>query len=272
MNDSLHDALERMRAMYRRGHQLALLFDYDGSLTEFTARPAQATMPPATRRRLEALATLPGVTLGVISGRELDELERLVGIPDLFYAGTDGLELEYKRQTVTHPLVQHSIQLIGQIAGALERVLRDFPAAWLERKHFGLTLHYRQLDSQLVPELQSRVDRELKPWEGRLHLVTGAKAIEITPDLGWTKGTAIEFVLERLAPVPCCPLFAGDEASDIEAMWRVSIHGGVTIGVGHLQPTIAQFELSDTNAVLTLLDDFYLALSGKTLVENAGDA
>jgi len=91
-------------------------------------------------------------------------------------------------------------------------------------------------------------------------VVTGAKVIEITPNLGWTKGTAIEFVLDQLAPEPCLLLFAGDESSDIEALWEVGIHNGITIGVGHPFPTTAQYELSDCLAVKEFLKNLCLAL------------
>jgi trehalose-phosphatase len=263
MNESLRDALREMIEAYHRGEQLVLLFDYDGALTEFAARPSQAMLPPVTRCQLDELATLPRVTVGVISGRELDELEGLVGLPELYYAGSDGLELDYHGTTVTHPLVQHGRKLVIEVAKAMDRVLRDFPAAWLERKRFGLTVHFRELDPQLVAVLISRIDAELAAWGDRVHVVTGARAIEITPNLGWTKGTAVEFVLERLSPERGQALFVGDESLNVEAIWSVSIRGGISVGVGRPQPAIAQFELRDTGEVLDLLHEIYGALRGE---------
>lgn len=255
MNSALHDAVEHLISGYLHGSQLVLLFDYDGALAEFRTRPVEAELPPSTRHDLETLASLPRVTVGVISGRELAELERVVGLADLYYAGTDGLELEFHHETITHPLVQHSRQLLAQVAIALNPVIQRFPGAWLERKRFGLAVHYRQLDPQAESEIERRTKRVLHGWAERLHVVTGAKVIEITPDLGWTKGTAIEFVLDQLPPEPCLLLFAGDDSSDVEAMWEVGIHDGITIGVGHALPTTAQFELQDCHAVGSLLND-----------------
>jgi trehalose-phosphatase len=270
MNDSLYDALEQMVAQYRRGQQLVLLFAYDGALTDLSVRPWQATLPPATRRTLSGLAALPRVTVGVISGRELDELKSLVGLQDIFYAGTDGLELDFHGQTVCHPLVHHSIQLVSRVARALEPHLHDFPTAWLERKQFGLSVHYRRLDPQIVPLLHSRVEQALADWAERLYVVTGAKAVEITPKLGWTKGTAVEFVLEHVGPEPCVVLYAGDEAGDVEALWEVSIHGGITIGVGSPHPTTAQFELRDAEAIRHLLDELCQGLGCVPSMQETG--
>jgi trehalose-phosphatase len=271
MNDSLNDSLEQMVAQYRRGQQLVLLFAYDGALTDLSVRPWQATLPPATRRTLSGLTALPRVTVGVISGRELDELKSLVGLQDIFYAGTDGLELDFHGQTVCHPLVHHSIQLVSRVARALEPHLHDFPTAWLERKQFGLSVHYRRLDPQIVPLLHSRVEQALADWAERLYVVTGAKAVEITPKLGWTKGTAVEFVLEHVGPEPCVVLYAGDEAGDVNALWEVSIHGGITIGVGSPHhPTTAQFELRDAEAIRHLLDELCQGLGCVPSMQETG--
>lgn len=259
MDTTLHDAVEHMIVRYHHGYQLVLLFDYDGTLVECRARPVQAKLPQTARHDLESLADLPRVTVGVVSGRELSELERMVGLPDLFYAGTDGLELELHRSRIVHPLVQHCAPLLAEVATRLKAVIQQFPQAWLERKPFGFTLHYQDLDPAAKSALQSRVEHELSAWGDRLHAVTGAAAIEITPNLGWNKGTAIEFLLQRLAPHPCL-LFAGDESSDIEALWEVGIHNGITIGVGHSSPITAQYELSDCQAVHALLKDLCLAL------------
>jgi trehalose-phosphatase len=255
MNQAIHRTLSKLIDRYRSGDHLVVLLDYDGALTEFTARPWQATLPAVTRCQLDSLAELPRVTVGVISGRELRELEGMVGLPKLYYAGSDGLELDYHGSTVRHPLVEQGRQLVSEVAEALERALHDFPAVWLERKRFGLAVHFRDIDRQLIAVLRSRIDQELTPWQSRLHILTGEQVIEIVPALGWDRGTAVEFVIERLRPERAMALFVGDEASDQEAMCCESVRGGISIGVGRKEPTIAQFELHDTGEVLDLLHE-----------------
>jgi trehalose-phosphatase len=198
--------------------------------------------------------------LGVLSGRELEELKRMVNVPGLFYAGTDGLELEFQGRLVAHPLVWHSADFVVQVADALEPRVAAFPAAWVERKRFGLTVHYRQLDAELVPELLEAVEQQLEAWQDRLHVVTGAKVVEITPEIGWTKGTSVEFVMKNLGPDPMFVLYAGDEACDVEALWTAGIRGGIAIGVGPAPPTTAQYKLPDVFAVQHLLDEICQAL------------
>lgn len=255
MPSAVQEVLEWIRIQHQSESQLVLLFDYDGTLAEFADDPSRALLPNATRKALEALASQPRVTVGVLSGRELEELKRMVNVPGLFYAGTDGLELEFQGRLVAHPLVWHSAEFVSQVADALEPHVEAFPSAWLERKRFGLTVHYRQLDPEQVPELLETVERQLAQWRDRLHIVTGAKAVEITPEIGWTKGTAVEFVMKNLGSDPLLVLYAGDEACDVEALWTAGIRGGIAIGVGPAPPTTAQYKLPDVVAVQQLLDE-----------------
>ncbi|HTI51325.1 MAG TPA: trehalose-phosphatase [Planctomycetaceae bacterium] len=265
MNKAIQRVLKQMIERYRCGDHLVVLLDYDGALTEFASRPWQATLPAVTRCQLDSLAELPRVTVGVIGGRELCVLEGMVGLPELYYAGSDGLELDYHGRTVRHPLAEQGRQLVTEVAGELERVLRDFPAAWLERKRFGLAVHYRELDRTLTAVLRNRVGEELAPWRSRLHVLIGEQVIEIVPALGWTRGTAVEFVIERLLPERALALFVGDEANDHEAMWSTRVRGGISIGVGRTQPTVAQFELRDTGEVLDLLHELCLGVKAAIL-------
>lgn len=231
------------------------MFDYDGTLTEFTDRPSLARLPPDLHRALEAVSGLPRVTVGIISGRELEDLKGMVNLPGLFYAGTSGLEIEYQGEVVRHPLVAHSTRMVNEVAEVLDSALRGFPGGWVERKHFGLTVHYREVNPEFVPLLHADLDQKLVDWTERLHVVTGAKAVEITPNLGWTKGTAVEFLLEHLDQKECLLMYAGDEAADVEALWNVGIHHGIAIGVGHSPCTTAEYNLADAHAVQRLLED-----------------
>jgi trehalose-phosphatase len=241
-------------SQYFLGEWLLLLFDYDGTLAEFAEAPRHALLPPPTRVVLSTLASQPRVRVGIISGRELEELKEMVGLPGLFYAGTSGLECDLNGEVATHPLAQHSLGMLDELQGALERLCGGFPGGWVERKRFGLTVHFRELDAKVVPFLIENLETEMARWGDRLHVVTGARAVEIIPNLGWTKGTAVDLFLERLGRKPRLVIYAGDEASDLEVLWEVGLHDGITIGVGHSSPTVAQYELPDCQAVERLLE------------------
>lgn len=264
METALCQVLEQALSRHREGRELVLLFDCDGTLVEFCDDPAHADLPAPTRRHLEELASVSGVTVGVISRRELADLKQVVGLPGLFYAGSDGLELEFHGDVVVHPLVGHCVDLMERVAETLHPFVETCPPAWVERKRFCVTIHFRGLDGQLATVLHEGIERHLAPWAERLHLVTGGQAVEIVPNLGWTKGTAVDFLLEHLDSEKCYILYAGDEASDVEAMWTVGARGGTSIGVGPGLPSMAEYKLPDPAAVDHLLDDLCHALGRET--------
>jgi trehalose-phosphatase len=266
---TLEGDLQRALGQYLSGDWLLLLFDYDGTLVEFADSPDEAVLPAATRVVLTTLAAQPRVRVGIISGRELDQLKRMVGLPGLFYAGSSGLECDLNGEIATHPLAQHSLGMLDGLEAALELHCSSFPGAWLERKRFGLTVHFRELEAAVAPSLLECVENELALWADRLHVVTGAKAVEIIPNLGWTKGTAVDLFLERLGQKPRLLIYAGDEATDLEVLWEVGIHDGITIGVGRPSPTVAQYELPDTQAVECLLERLCEALGCGAALETS---
>ena len=72
---------------------LALLLDYDGTLSPIAPHPDLATIPDETKKVLERLANLSDVFVGIISGRGVNNVKEMVGIEGITYAGNHGLEI-----------------------------------------------------------------------------------------------------------------------------------------------------------------------------------
>ncbi len=129
LTPSLEHALEALRVLYLDGGGLALLLDYDGTLTPIVARPELATLAPDTRRLLGRLAVLPRVRVGVISGRKLDELQALVNLPGIYYAGAAGMELDLRGNRVVHPLAEKAEARTAGLISRLQEATAEFPGA-----------------------------------------------------------------------------------------------------------------------------------------------
>ena len=84
--------------------------------------------------------------------------------------------------------------------------------------------------------------------------------LEILPDLGCNKVTALESILLH-APQDALPTFAGDAASDLDAMLAAQRHGGLTIGIGPDAPTQADFRLATPANFTRVLADLADAIS-----------
>lgn len=234
---------------YRRGSHLFLCFDYDGTLVPIVDEPRLARLPAFLIDALRQLQRLPRVRVGIISGRDHSSLKEMIAVPGVFLAGTSGLELDFNGVRITHPNSEAFLPLLRSAAAELQQLVLRFPGAWVESKRLGLTLHFRQAEPRQVTELCHLALLTLARYRENLRICGGPMALEITPNVGWTKGTAIRLFLERYAtPLPYA-LYAGDGANDVDAFQAVLEHEGVTIGVGNDAPSIARARIL-TPAVL----------------------
>jgi beta-phosphoglucomutase family hydrolase len=81
------------RAIRRRieAKHLAVFLDYDGTLTPIVDDPAQANLGEAMRAAVAALARR--ATVGIVSGRDLEDLRHRVGLAGVFLAGSHGFDI-----------------------------------------------------------------------------------------------------------------------------------------------------------------------------------
>jgi len=195
------------------------------------------------------------VHLGIISGRALEELKEILCLSNLCLAGTSGMELDLYGLQLVHPGARQARALIEDLTHRVSDQLPAFPGAWLEDKGLGFTVHFRHTPSELIEGLRTRVRETLQPVSSRLRCSDGPMALEVTPELGWNKGTAVSMIVRHLEPCKCALLYAGDSANDAEALRAAIALGGIGIGVGPDAPPVAQDSLPDTEALQGLLVD-----------------
>jgi trehalose 6-phosphate phosphatase len=248
----LRTQMDRLLGAHRAGRPLALLFDYDGTLVPIVQHPALAKLPPGTRELLRRLGTQQRVVLGILSGRRLDDLKDMVGLTEICYSGVSGLELELDGLRIAHSRAARGLEIMAGLAAPLRQLAEAYPGAWVEDKRLGLTLHYRAAKPGDIEELRTRATRLLRSFGEEVRTVDVAMAIEITPALGWTKGSAV-WAITAHAGHGALPLYAGDEANDREALQAAITLGGVAIGVGPRAPAVAQVRLPDAAGLVNLL-------------------
>jgi trehalose-phosphatase len=238
-------------AAYRAGRPLALLFDDDGTLVPLARHPSLARLGPATRGRLARLAALPGVAVGVVSGRPLAEVRAFVGLDGLLYVGSGGLELDLGRGREEYPEAGTFRPTLEAVAAAVAPLLGRFPGTWVERKSAALAVHYRGLTPAAAVRFRAETAAAVGRFTAARHREVSA-AIEVTPAGGWDKGTAVERVLDRLGP-DVLPVYAGDAATDAEAMAVTALAGGVAVGVGPDAPPTATHRVASAAELEGLL-------------------
>ena len=143
--------------------RILLLFDYDGTLTPIVARPELALLPRDTRRLLTLLSGMDRFTVGVVSGRGLADLESLVAIPGLVYAGNHGLEMSGAGMEYVHPGAPKFVDSLVEVGGLLEQKLAEVPGILVDNKRLTLTIHFRNTPDSYITQVEHTVVAVTKP-------------------------------------------------------------------------------------------------------------
>jgi trehalose 6-phosphate phosphatase len=215
----MHHALERVPAWtdaWRASGRLVLLLDFDGTLAPIVDRPELAAMPERTRRALDRLMAMEGVTVAVVSGRGLADVRERAAIPHIAYAGNHGMEIEGAGLHRIHPEAAAARPQLQEVAARIEADLEGIDGAFLEDKGLTLSIHYR-----MAPDHAEEV-REivLEAADGRpdLRVTEGKMVLEVRPRVEWDKGRAVRFLLEQMRPPADAPiLYLGDDRTDEDA-------------------------------------------------------
>jgi trehalose-phosphatase len=237
-----------------------LLLDFDGTLSEIVPSPETAVLRPGNARSLQMLSRKPGSTVGIISGRALDDVANRVGLPELVYAGNHGMEIQGPGFQYLHPDVLGIVPHLSETASLLRLGLSEIPGAQLEDKTITLTVHYRQVPAQYHEQVQSMVNAVTYPEvaDRRYRLTHAKSAIEVRPAVDWHKGRALEFIRSRLAP-GAYPIYIGDDRTDEDAFRAAQAAGGCGVFVGPAGAvTDARYRLESPAAVSAALADLAL--------------
>jgi trehalose-phosphatase len=257
----LADELKGLAEAHRDGRCLALLFDFDGTLSPLVTHPDLATCPPATLDVLTGLSNLPRILVGIISGRALADLKSKISLPNLVYAGTNGLELELGERLVVHPDAGRFTPLLTAAAEVVSLVVGQFPGAWIEHKPLSFTIHYRQVRRDHIALCEQCLASRLNRFSGVLDCLDGSLALEVLPAVGWAKGEALDSIITHYGQ-EAIPFYAGNDARDASAMRSATKRGGVTVGVGPAAPPEAQYSIGDVESLTEHLTAFLGQLNG----------
>ena len=234
---------------------ILLLLDFDGTLSEIADSPEEAVLRPGNAALLDSLARHPKCTVGVVSGRALDDVSRKVGVPGLVYAGNHGLEIIGSGLQYLHPHVEAALPAIAQAARRLDSALANVPGAFVENKTLTLTVHFRQTPAEYHDAVTSIFHDAAQPLvsDGLCRVTTAKSALELRPAVDWDKGRALTLIRSRLAP-GAFPLYIGDDTTDEDAFRAAQAAGGAGVFVGPVDvDTRAHWRLDTPAAVSAAL-------------------
>jgi trehalose 6-phosphate phosphatase len=210
--DHAQAVLEPLRA---RVGEAAVLIDLDGTIAPIRPRPEDVALSPRVRAALVSLLSR-ACLVGLVSGRALADLERIVGVAGCAYAGNHGMEIRRPdgSREVAGPVEPH-LGTVEAFARAVDADRLAAAGAWLEDKGVTLSFHFRTAPDQEAAE--RFLDAEIVPRAeaAGLRVTRGRKVVEVRPPVAVDKGTAVREIVEgsgcRLAT------YLGDDTTDLDA-------------------------------------------------------
>jgi len=236
--------------------RIEIFLDYDGTLTPIVKRPSQAYLPKRARTALCELNKLPETNVSIISGRSIRQLNQLVGMRSLAYAGNHGLQIVHQKERWIHPAAKRFRTHIPKLQRFLASKTKDIPGVLLENKEFILAIHYRLVRASKISPLQKIVRAAVREYFGKekYYWGEGKKVWEVRPPVDWHKGDAILCLLRKRnkSKMPSI-IFMGDDKTDEHAFRKLG-KKALTVFVGKKRPTAARFHLASPKKAQEFLE------------------
>ncbi|KAG9140760.1 hypothetical protein Leryth_006933 [Lithospermum erythrorhizon] len=261
-----------------KGKRLALFLDYDGTLSPIVDNPDRAFMSSAMRASVRSVAKY--FPTAIISGRSRDKVYEFVGLKELYYAGSHGMDImgpvrpissdhkncikstdEQGKEFSLFQPASEFLPMINEVFRSLVKTTKDIEGTKVENNKFCVSVHYRNVEEKSWEIVAESVNEVLKDYP-RLRLTHGRKVLEVRPVLAWDKGKAVQFLLESLGLSDSddfLPIYIGDDRTDEDAF---KILREMNRGFGILVSSAPK----DSNALYSLRDPSEVMEFLKTLV------
>ena len=220
----------------------ALFLDLDGVLAPIAPAPEAVGPDPRRTRLLSRLIEVLDGRVAVLSGRTIEEIDRICQGAARAVAGVHGLE---RRRADGVCIRLETAPGLAEAAAELEAFAAARPGLRLETKRGALALHFRQAPEAeadaraLAGALADRHDLMLQP---------GKMVFELkTP--GADKGSALADFMAEAPFAGHAPVMLGDDLTDEHAFQAARRLGGFGVLVGPPRDTAARHRLADPAAV-----------------------
>ena len=209
-------------------HLSALFVDFDGTLIEIAETPDAIFVPPELPTLLTRLSRALGGALAIVSGRPLQDIDRLLAPFAVTGAGEHGAYLRFADRTTQE--IPSRVSVPEKWRLELMTAASHWPGVLIENKPHGVTIHYR-----LCPEREPAVLaflQTLVPADNpAFRLIPARMAVEIGAR-STSKGTAVESLMRHAPFTGRRPFFIGDDFTDEAGMEAARQFGGVGLRVG----------------------------------------
>lgn len=216
------------------GRPVLLVAAFDGVLTDYQANPGLVRLPLRRRARLRRLRQRRDVTLAIISGRRVRDVQRRAGLDEqVFYIGLHGLEIAGPGFSARHAAVDVHHDRLRGIHDDLRPTLEAVRGVTLEFKDAAIALHTREAGSEDAIWCRFQLLNSVAPLlgSGVLRVIRGHDVLEVLPNAGASRAAAIEAIRRRLQrdyAAEVFTLYLGPDTTDDDAFQAIN---GRSIGI-----------------------------------------
>ncbi len=226
-------------------------FDYDGTLAPIVNDPSKAVLTDQMRELLNEMSRIFHVS--VVSGRDMDDIKKLIQLDGIIYAGSHGFRISGPDELfMEHEDAIRFLTGLDEIATTLRKTLaNEIQGVQIERKRYAIAVHYRNAPIKALKRIKNAVHEITARYPG-FKTGSGKKILEVKPSMDWHKGKAVKWILEELGlsySSGYIPIYLGDDVTDEDAFRTLADEGlGILVG-GHNQPSAATYQLKDVGQV-----------------------
>ncbi|MDQ3550599.1 MAG: bifunctional alpha,alpha-trehalose-phosphate synthase (UDP-forming)/trehalose-phosphatase [Bacteroidota bacterium] len=247
-----YETMAQITQQYVQANKRCILLDYDGTLAPYQKLPSMAVPASEIIDLLNDLCSIEQNEVVIISGRDVDSLDKWLGKLPINLVAEHGACIKYKggdwqQQVTTSP------EWKDEIRPLMELFVTRCVGSFIEEKGNTLAWHYRNTH----PDLGFIRSRDLRNsllqliTNTPLQVIDGNKVLEVRL-AGIDKGaTALKIVQHFQPDFTFC---IGDDTTD-EDMFRVLRDTAFTVRVGGGN-TAAKYTLSSQQQVYPLLQKF----------------
>jgi len=223
---NVEDAIRKVRT----APSVRLLFDYDGTLVPLAPSPELASPDAELLQLLDQLASAPGLSVDLVSGRPRNVLDAWFGQMRVLLWAEHGLWRREAPKGVWEPTASVETVMLEKVIPVLERFALSTPGVHVERKSGSVAWHFRGADAAIAERRADELRRVLADMlaDLPLEILEGKKVLEVR-FRGSTKAVVARMMDET--PASAAIVAFGDDRTD-EDLFRALPPASITVAVG----------------------------------------
>lgn len=107
--------------------KIAMFSDFDGTLSDINSDSTLTKIRPEAKTALQELAIRSNFVVGIISGRQIDDVKKRVNIANITYSGNHGMEILFSNNTAFHyPISPEMCKNVTKIKTVIKEEVRNW--------------------------------------------------------------------------------------------------------------------------------------------------